>query len=174
MILIRSSIFGTGVNEGVAYLKSNIFGIKILLSISKNNQVLKPTINHQCTCHLLRIDQAADRVHRFLQMRSYSSSASKCDLHNKRKRLANILYQVLFKKRKKYSYCFNPNNIVYSEEKYPYLWQWKICLCSNFIVLFYLLQISIPFCSDRWCVYSRVALTEKFDGEARRLIKDLR
>ena len=39
----------------------------------------------------------------------------------KKRRLANILYQELVKKKEKYSDDFELNNIVYSDKKYPYI-----------------------------------------------------
>ena len=56
----------------------------------------------------------------------------------KKERLATILYQELVKKKEKYSDRFELKTIVYNEERYPYIWQWNICTCSNFIVFFLL------------------------------------
>ena len=92
---------------------------KILFSISKIKQVYKPNTKHQYPCHFLYLNQATDRVHRLLQVKCWSSSASKVLLHNKKQLLANVLYLELVKKREKYSDCLELNNIFYSEKKYP-------------------------------------------------------
>ena len=40
--------------------------MKTSFSISKNNQAHKLNAKLRCPCHLLPLDQAADRVHRLL------------------------------------------------------------------------------------------------------------
>ena len=90
--------------ESGAYLWTVL--MKISFSISKNNQVYKLNMKHQCLPHPLHLYEGAVGDQRLLQIRSWSSSASKVHLHNEKQSLANIFYHDLVKKKGKLKCLF--------------------------------------------------------------------
>ena len=83
--------------------------------------------------------------------------------------------QELFKKKEKYSDRFELNNIATIEKKYPYIWQWKVCLDVVILIciifFFYLPQINTPFCFHKCGAYWRAVLISKVFGKVWRLIE---
>ena len=93
--------------------------MNISFSISKNNEVYKLNTRHQCPCHLLCLDHAAEKIHKLLQLRSWTSSAGTVHLHNKKASPTQFTYQELVKNKD--NDRFELNNIFYIEEKYIYI-----------------------------------------------------
>ena len=71
-----------------------------------------------------------------------SCSYISTSLQRKKQRLSKILYQELVKENLKLSNQFELNSIVYIVKKN--IWQWNICLCSNFVISYVLASSEHP------------------------------
>lgn len=104
--------------EGNAYSKSNI-------------------LRHE-NLFFYFLKQASLQIWYKILMSLSSCSYISTSLQQKKQRLSKILYEELVKKNLKLSDQFELNSIVYIEKKNCYIWQWNICLWSNFIVSYVL------------------------------------